>query len=255
MKIVVLIKQVPDTAEERTLAPDTGWLDREAADNVVDEINERALEVALRVKDADKSTEVVVLAMGPDEATKAIRKALSMGADSGIHVLDGGLAGSDAARTAAVLAAALRGTNADVILAGNESTDGRGGVVPAMIAEHLGLPLVGGLSALELGNGNVSGERSGDSGSLQVTAQLPAVVTVTERTAEARFPNFKGILTAKRKPVATLTLADLDVAATPAHAVVLSHSERPAREAGRKIEDDGTAGTQLADYLIENRLV
>lgn len=255
MKIVVLIKQVPDTAEERTLVPATGWLDRDAADNLVDEINERALEVALRVKDADKSTEIVVLSMGPDEATKAIRKALSMGADSGIHVLDGGLAGSDAARTAAVLAAALRSTNADVIVAGNESTDGRGGVVPAMIAEHLGLPLVGGLNAVELGNGTVSGERSGDSGSLQVTAQLPAVVTVTERTAEARFPNFKGILTAKRKPVTTLSVADLDVAATPAHAVVLSHSERPAREAGRKIEDDGTAGTQLAGYLIENRLV
>ncbi|MHA7175461.1 electron transfer flavoprotein subunit beta/FixA family protein [Arthrobacter sp. Sr24] len=255
MKIVVLIKQVPDTAQERTLAPDTGWLDREAADNVVDEINERALEVALRVKDADKSTEIVVLAMGPDEATKAIRKALSMGADSGIHVLDDGLAGSDAARTAAVLAAALRSTSADVIVAGNESTDGRGGVVPAMIAEHLGLPLVGGLSAVELGSGSVSGERSGDSGSLQVTAALPAVVTVTERTAEARFPNFKGILTAKRKPVTTLTLNDLDVAPTPAHAVVVSHNERPAREAGVKIEDDGTAGTQLASYLFDYRLV
>ncbi|MBP2413658.1 electron transfer flavoprotein beta subunit [Arthrobacter stackebrandtii] len=255
MKIVVLIKQVPDTAEERTLDPDTGWLDRDAADNVVDEINERALEVALRVKDADKSTEIVVLAMGPEEASKAIRKALSMGADSGIHVLDGGLAGSDAMRTAAVLAAALRGTGADVILAGNESTDGRGGVVPAMIAEHLGLPLVGGLNAVNLGSGTVSGERSADSGSMDVTAALPAVVTVTERTAEARFPNFKGILTAKRKPVATVAAADLDVAATPARAVVLSHSERPAREAGRKIEDDGTAGTQLAAYLIENRLV
>lgn len=255
MKIVVLIKQVPDTAEERTLVPATGWLDREAADNLVDEINERALEVALRVKDAEKSTEIVVLSMGPEEVTKGIRKALSMGADSGIHVLDGGLAGSDAARTAAVLAAALRSTNADVIVAGNESTDGRGGVVPAMIAEHLGLPLVGGLNAVELGSGKVSGERSGDSGSLQVTAQLPAVITVTERSAEARFPNFKGILTAKRKPVTTLSLSDLDVAAPPAHSVILTHSEKPAREAGRKIEDDGTAATQLAGYLIENRLV
>ncbi len=255
MKIVVLIKQVPDTAEERTLDPATGWLDRDAADNLVDEINERALEVALRVKDADRSTEVVVLAMGPDGAAKAIRKALSMGADSGIHVLDAGLAGADAMRTAAVLASALRGTGADVILAGNESTDGRGGVVPAMVAEHLGLPLVGGLSTVELGSGTVSGERASDSGSVQVSAPLPAVATVTERTAEARFPNFKGILTAKRKPVTTLTLADLDVAATPAHAVVLSHSERPARQAGRKIVDDGTAGTQLAGFLLENRLV
>ena len=255
MKIVVLIKQVPNTAEERTLAPDTGWLERETADNVVDEINERALEVALRCKDADKSTEIVVLTMGPEEATKAIRKALSMGADSGVHVLDDGLAGADAARTAAVLAAALRTVGADVIVAGNESTDGRGGVVPAMVAEHLSLPLVGGLSVVELGTGTVSGTRQGESGSLRISAPLPAVVTVTERTAEARFPNFKGILTAKRKPVSTLSLSDLDVAATGAHAVVLTHSERPARTAGRKIIDDGTAGTLLAGYLIENRLV
>lgn len=255
MKIAVLIKQVPDTAEERTLDPATGWLDREAADSLVDEINERALETALRVKDADKSTEVVVLAMGPEDAAKAIRKALSMGADSGIHVLDGGLAGADAMRTAAVLAAALRGVNADVVLAGNESTDGRGGVVPAMVAEHLGLPLVGGLNTVELGGSTVSGERSSDTGSLNVSAPLPAVVTVTERSAEARFPNFKGILTAKRKPVTTLSLAELDVPATPARAVILTHSERPPREAGRKITDDGTAGTQLAGYLIENRLV
>ncbi|ALE06711.1 electron transfer flavoprotein subunit beta [Arthrobacter sp. ERGS1:01] len=255
MKIVVLIKQVPDTAEERTLDRATGRLVRDGAANIVDEINERALEVALRIKDADKATEVVVLTMGPDEAAKAVRKALSMGADAGIHVLDDALAGADIARTAAVLAAALRTTDADVILAGNESTDGRGGMVPAMMAEYLGLPLVGSLAAVALETGKISGERQGEHGTLTVSAALPAVVTVTERTAEARFPNFKGILTAKRKPVTTLTLADLDVPATPAQTVVLNSSERPARVAGRKIVDDGTAGTLLADYLIENRLV
>ncbi|MGA7206514.1 MAG: electron transfer flavoprotein subunit beta/FixA family protein [Specibacter sp.] len=255
MKIVVLIKQVPDTSDERTLDPATGWLNRDAGDNIVDEINERALEVALQVKDQDKSTEIVVLAMGPDEATKAIRKALSMGADSGIHVLDDSLAGADAARTAAVLAAALKDTAADVILAGNESTDGRGGVVPAMVAEHLGLPLVGSLASIDLASGLVSGERQGENGTLSVSCALPAVVTVTERTAEARFPNFKGILTAKRKPVTTLAVAELDVPATPAHTVVVSTAERPARVAGTKIVDDGAAGTLLAEYLIENRLV
>ncbi|WP_104089673.1 electron transfer flavoprotein subunit beta/FixA family protein [Arthrobacter sp. GMC3] len=255
MKIAVLIKQVPDTADERTLDPETGWLNRDAGDNIVDEINERALEVALQVKDKDKSTEIVVLAMGPDEASKAIRKALSMGADSGVHVLDDSLAGADAVRTAAVLAAALKGIGADVIVAGNESTDGRGGVVPAMVAEHLGLPLVGALSVIELSGGKVSGERQGEAGTLTVSAVLPAVVTVTERTAEARFPNFKGILTAKRKPVNTVSVADLGVQDPAARAVLVAHSPRPARVAGKKILDDGTAGTLLADYLIENRLV
>lgn len=255
MKIVVLIKQVPDTADERTLDAATGWLNRDAGDNIVDEINERALEVALRVKDGEKSTEVVVLAMGPEEAAKALRKALSMGADSGIHILDDSLAGADAVRTAAVLAAALKDTGADVIVAGNEATDGRGGVVPAMVAEHLGLPFVGSLASLELSAGTVSGQRQDESGTLTISASLPAVVTVTERSAEARFPNFKGILTAKRKPVSTLSTADLDVRATPAHAVIVSHKMRPARVAGTKVVDEGNAGTLLAEYLIENRLV
>src|SRR5207253_9336549 len=127
MKIVVLVKQVPDTAEERKLDLATGRLDREAADSVVDEINERALEAALRIKDANKGTEVVAMTMGPDDATQTLRKALSMGADSGVHIVDDSLAGADTGRTAATLATALRSTGFDVVMAGNESTDGRAG--------------------------------------------------------------------------------------------------------------------------------
>jgi len=255
MKIVVLIKQVPDTAEERTLDLATGRLDREAADSVVDEINERALEAALKIKDAAKSTEVVVMTMGPADATKALRKALSMGADSAVHIADDTLTGADIARTAAVLAAALQTTGFDVVLAGNESTDGRGGVVPAMVAEHLGLPLLGSLVSADITDGKVSGVRQGDGATLAVHAPLPAIISVTERFAEARFPNFKGILTAKRKPVTTLTAADLDAPAGRARSVVVSTVERPPRAAGKKIIDDGTAATELAEYLVANRLV
>ena len=255
MKIVVLIKQVPDTAEERTLDLATGRLDREAADSVVDEINERALEAALKIKDAAKSTEVVVMTMGPADATKALRKALSMGADSAVHIADDTLTGADIARTAAVLAAALQTTGFDVVLAGNESTDGRGGVVPAMVAEHLGLPLLGSLVSADITDGKVSGVRQGDGATLAVHAPLPAIISVTERFAEARFPNFKGILTAKRKPVTTLTAAELDAPAGRARSVVVSTVERPPRAAGKKIIDDGTAATELAEYLVANRLV
>jgi electron transfer flavoprotein beta subunit len=255
MKIVVLIKQVPDTAEERTLDLATGRLDREAADSVVDEINERALESALKIKDAAKSTEVVVMTMGPADATKALRKALSMGADSAVHIVDDTLTGADIARTAAVLAAALQTTGFDVVLAGNESTDGRGGVVPAMVAEHLGLPLLGSLVSTDITDGRVSGVRQGDGATLAVHAPLPAIISVTERFAEARFPNFKGILTAKRKPVTTLTAAELDVPAGRARSVVVSTVERPPRAAGKKVIDDGTAATELAEYLVANRLV
>jgi len=254
MKIVVLIKQVPDTAEERRLEPDTGRLDRDANEPVIDEITERALELALSVKDKDKSTEVVVLTMGPAEATKAIRKALSMGADSGIHVLDDSLAGADLTITAAALAAALRSTDADLVIAGNESTDGRAGIVPAMIAEHLGLPLLGSLVSADVTHGMVRGERQTEAGTQRVRAAFPAMLTVTERFDEARFPNFKGIMGAKRKPVATLSASELGVGTVP-RSSVLDLAERPARASGRKIVDEGAAAAELVDFLTAQRLI
>jgi electron transfer flavoprotein beta subunit len=257
VKIIVLIKQVPDTEEERRLDPATGRLDRGASESVADEINERALEVALRHKDANKGTEVVVLTMGPASATQALRKALSMGADSAVHVVDDRLEGSDIAVTAAALAAAAKKTEFDVVIAGNESTDGRGGVVPAMVAEHLGLPLLSSLNAVELTGSTVAGEVTVEYGSLAVSAALPAIVSVTERAAEARFPNFKGIMTAKRKPLATLSLTDLglDAGAAGGTSTVLTISERPARTAGKKIVDDGTAAGELAGFLAAGRLI
>lgn len=255
MKIVVLVKQVPDTAEERKLDLATGRLDRDAAGSVIDEINERALEAALRIKDADKGTEVVAMTMGPGDATQSLRKALSMGADSAVHIVDDSLEGADAGRTAATLAAALRSTGFDVVMAGNESTDGRAGVVPAMVAEHLQLPLLGSLISAEISDDGVRGVRQGEGGSLHVHAGLPAIITVTERFPEARFPNFKGILGAKRKPVATLSVAELSVPAPVSRTVVVSTVERPPRAAGRKVIDDGTAANELAEFLVANRLV
>ena len=255
MKIIVLVKQVPDTAEERRLDAATGRVDRDATERVADEINERALEVALRRKDVDKKTEVVVLTMGPADATQALRKALSMGADSAVHVVDDRLEGADITRTAEVLAVAVKQVGFDLLVAGNESTDGRGGVVPAMIAEHLGLPLLPSLNTVDIDAGSVTGEAGIEDGSLTVRSSLPAVISVTERVAEARFPNFKGIMTAKRKPFATMSLDDLGLdSATPA-TVVLATSERPARVAGKKIYDDGNAGAELAEFLAAGRLI
>src|SRR5262245_46470049 len=141
--IVVLIKQVPDTWSERKLKDDDYTLDRDAADAVLDEINERAVEEALKIKESGGEGEstVTVLTAGPERATEAIRKALSMGADKAVHVLDDGMHGSDMVQTAWVLARAL-GTieNTELVIAGNEATDGVGGAVPAIIAEYLGLP-------------------------------------------------------------------------------------------------------------------
>jgi electron transfer flavoprotein beta subunit len=254
MKIIALVKQVPDTGGERKLDA-SGLLDRDASERIIDEINERSLEIALRYKDADKSTEVVLMSMGPTQATTTLRKGLSMGADSAIHIVDDNLAGSDAARTAQVLAAALKQTGFDLVVAGNESTDGRGGVVPAMLAERLGVAQLTHLNSVELTGSSVSGVRSTDNGTLTAHADLPAVISITEIAAEPRFPNFKGIMTAKKKPVTTLTLSDLGLDGIAAHSVIVSVAERPARTAGRKVVDDGNAATELAEFLAAERLI
>ncbi|HEY0246786.1 MAG TPA: electron transfer flavoprotein subunit beta/FixA family protein [Gryllotalpicola sp.] len=256
MKIVVLIKQVPDTYSDRVIDTTTGLLDRDASEAVIDEIDERALEVALQAKDGDKKLEVVALTVGPVGAKESLRRALAMGADAAVHVVDERLAGADAAHTAAVLAAAVRAQGFDLVIAGNESTDGRGGVVPAAVAEHLGIPLLSYLDVVQLAPGGVSGTRRSDGGTLDVHAPLPAIVSVTERNPEARFPGFKGIMSAKRKPLAELTVADLGVElAAGAHATIVSAAQRPPREAGTKVVDDGTAAARLADYLADAHLI
>lgn len=261
MKIVVLVKQVPDTWGDRTLDLTTGWLDRGASDAVIDEITERALEVALTYRDSHKDTEVVALTMGPASAKDMLRKALAMGADSAIHVLDDGLAGADLLRTSAVIATAIRTAGFDLVIAGNESTDGRGGTLPSLIAGRLGVAQATSLDSVVITADAVAGHRGTDYGSLTVHAALPAVASVTELCAEPRFPSFTGILRAKKKPVTVWSLADLEIDAaasaqsTAAQATVVHTSARPARVAGTKIVDDGNAGIELAEFLLAARLI
>lgn len=256
MKIIVLVKQVPDTWGERKLNTDTGWLDRGASELVIDEIDERAVEVALAYKDSHKDTEVVVATMGPAGATDVLRKGLAMGADSAIHVLDDQLAGSDVNWTSAVLASAITRAGYDLVIAGNEATDGRGGVVPAAVAERLGVPHLTFLNTIEISADSVKGQRGTENGTLDVHASLPAVISVTEASAEPRFPNFKGIMSAKKKPLETISVGDLGVElAGGGRSVVLSTAARPARTAGTKIVDDGNAAVELAEFLKSNRLL
>jgi electron transfer flavoprotein beta subunit len=256
VKIIVLVKQVPDTYEDRKLNTSTGLIDRAANEPIIDEVAERALEAALSYKDSHKDAEVVVLSMGPTGVTTALRKALSMGADSALHVSDDQLVGSDYAQTAKVLAAAIQKAGFDLVIAGNESTDGRGGVVPAMIAEHLSLPHATFLRAYEISDSEVKGTRVLESGTAEVRTALPAIISVTEQAPEARFPSFKGIMGAKKKPLDVLTVADLGVELGGSGAsVVVSTTQRPAREAGTKIVDEGNAGVELAGYLATNRLI
>jgi electron transfer flavoprotein beta subunit len=258
MKIFVLVKEVPDTYGDRRLDAETGLADRGAGDVVLDEITERALEVALSYADANPDTEVVVLSMAPESATASIRRALAIGAGSAVHVVDDALRGADLGLTAAVLAAAIRRGAPDLVITGNLSTDGSAGVIPAMLAEHLGYAQATSLSAVQIAADALTATRQTDFGPQQVTAPLPAVISITESLPSARFPNFKGIMAAKKKPLEVLSLADLGVAADPAAApqtILTAVSEKPPRAAGVKIKDEGDAAVQLVEYLVKNRLV
>ncbi|AZS38352.1 Electron transfer flavoprotein subunit beta [Microbacterium lemovicicum] len=257
MKIVVLVKEVPDTWGDRTLDLETGLADRGASEAVLDEIGERSLEVALSYADAHAGTEVVAISMAPASATTTVRKALAMGAASAVHIVDDALHGADYVLTAEALAAAIRRTGFDLVVAGNLSTDGAGGVVPAMVAELLAVPQLTALTAVEIDESSVSGTRASDAGTMAVSAPLPAVVSITEALPDARFPNFKGIMAAKKKPFETLSLDDLSVdAADPlaARSIVVSLAKKPPREAGVKIVDEGDGGQKLADFLVSQRL-
>lgn len=255
MKIIVLLKEVPDTWGERRLDLATGWVERAASERVVDEISERALEVALSHKDADKSTEVVAVAMGPATAEESLRRALSMGADRAVHILDDALAGADALLTARTLAAAIRMQDPDLVLAGNESTDGAGGIVPAMMAELLDLALLGDVGDIEITPDSVRATRVTATYSAVLSAPLPAMISVAERVPEARFANFKGIMGAKRKTIDVVGIADLGVDAPASASTVVSVVERSARTGGRIITDQGDAGAAIVDFLRERKVI
>ncbi|MYW92714.1 electron transfer flavoprotein subunit beta/FixA family protein [Amycolatopsis rubida] len=258
--IVVLVKQVPDTYSERKLSGSDNTLDRESADAVLDEINEKAVEEALKIKEAGEG-EVTVISVGPDRATDAIRKALSMGADKAIHVSDEALHGSDAVATAKVIAAAVGKVEGfDLILAGNEASDGRGAAVPAILAELLGVPQLTYVRQLTVEGSAVKADRETEDGITHLEANLPALVSVSEKINEPRYPSFKGIMAAKKKPVETLTIADLgidagEVGLANAWSTVVEASPKPPRTAGEKVEDEGDGGSKVAEYLVAQKLI
>ena len=255
MKIMVLIKQVPDTWGSRDLDPSTGWLDRTSGDQVLDEINERALEAAISAAEGIGDSEVIVVIMGPDNVKESIKKALAMGCTSAIHILDDSLVGADAALTSKALAAAIDREKPDLVVAGNESTDGRGGLVPAMIAERLAMPHLGSLNDVTVSNTSVFGERRSEKVTQRVEAALPAVISVNESNPDGRFPSFKGIMAAKKKPVTVLSLKDLSIESGNPLSSVKATTRRPPREQGTIVPDSDTAVPQLLDFLSSNRLI
>lgn len=259
MKIAVCVKQVPDTWAEKTLRPEDSTLDREAPDGVLNELDEYAVEEALQIAEAHGG-EVTVVSMGPARAAETVRKALSMGADAGIHVQDDALHGSDAIATSAVLAAALEGKGFDLIIFGSESTDARMSVIPAMVAERLGVAQLTFAQRVSVSGSDVTIERVTDYGFDTITASMPAVVSVVEKINEPRYPSFKGIMAAKKKPVETLGVSELglDVAAVgqaAAWSAVEDFAARPPKPAGTVVADEGEGGARIASYLTEQKFI
>ncbi len=271
LNIVVLVKHVPDTQFDRHLTGPDHTLDR--SESILSELDEYALEAALQLSEArggeSAGNRVTALSMGPAAAVNAVKKALQIGAYAGVHVTDDALAGSDAAGTSLTLAAAVRAVAAadgpvDLVITGMSSTDGETSLVPAQLAERLQFAQVTFAADLEVvdaaGGPLVKARRDGDSFTETVEAPLPALVSVTDQANDPRYPNFKGIMAAKKKTVSVLTLADIgvdpaQVGGDGAWTAVAASAPRPPRSQGTIITDDGTAGVQLVDYLAAQKLI
>ncbi len=214
MNIVICVKYVPDATGDRHFESDN-TVDRVGVDGLLSELDEYAVEQALQLKEKNEDAVVTALTVGPEDASEAIKKALQMGADKGVHVVDDAIAGSDYLATSQVLAAAIKkiGEEAevDVIICGMASTDATGSVIPAMLAERLDLPQVTLGSVIESQGKQFRIKRDGDTSTEVIGATAPLVLSVTDQSGEARYPSFKGIMAAKKKPLDTWSLSDIGV--------------------------------------------
>lgn len=258
MKIAVCVKQVPDATAARRIDPATKRLDR-SGEGALNAFDTNAVEEALRLKESHGG-EVVVLSLGPERALDVLRKALAMGADRAVLVSDEAAAGSDLVATSYALAKAIEREGADLVLFGQQSSDSDGAVLWAAVAERLGAPLISQVAELTVAGGVATGKRQTEYGYDVIEVPLPAVVAVSDAINEPRYPSLKGIMSAKSKPQATVSLADLGIEAGRAgeagsRTEVLALAPPPSRGDTIKIEDDGGAAQKLLDYLVEKRLL
>ena len=261
MKIAVCVKQVPDSWAEKKMVG--GLLDRANVDAVLNDLDEYAVEEALRIAEAHGGNEeggsntVTVISMGPERASEAIRKALSMGANGAILVSDVILSGADALVTAQVLSAVISKEGFDIVICGTESTDARMSVVPAMLSEKLGWAQLTFASRVEVdpSAATVSITRVTEAGVDEIVGQFPCVVSVVEKINEPRYPSFKGIMAAKKKSIEIRDFASTGSDFTQSWSEVVDASPRPPRAAGVVVTDDGSASQKLVDFLVEKKLI
>jgi electron transfer flavoprotein beta subunit len=259
MKIAVCVKEVPDAGPSRRIDPATLRMDR-SGDRSLNAYDLNAVEEAIRLRDAAGEGEVVLVSMGSPRALESLRKGLAMGADRAVLVSDDAAAGSDLVATSAVLAKALEGESPDLVLFGQQASDGDGAVLWAAVADRLRMPVISQISELEVANGTATAKRQTEFGYDTIAAPLPAVLAVADSLNEPRYPSLKGIMGAKKKPQETKSLADIGVDASAAgeagsRTTVIALSDPPSRGDTIKIEDDGSGAQKIFDFLVERKLI
>jgi electron transfer flavoprotein beta subunit len=249
MKIAVLIKQVPDTETKIRIKADASGVETDGIKYIISPYDEFAVEEALKTKEKAGAGEVVVVSMGPTRCVEAIRTALAMGADRGIHIDDGGLA-MDPFVTSKVLANALKNENPNVIFCGKQAIDDDAGQVPQMIAEFLNLPQVMIIEKFELNaakNGATVSRRVGGGAKEVYDVELPAVFGAEKGLNTPRYASLPGIMKAKTKPLATLKAADL-LGETKPKTTNVNYRLPPERKAGKKLQGEPE---QMAKELVK----
>ncbi len=259
MKVVVCVKQIPDPALPGELDPSTNYLKRDDK-LILDESDSYGVEMALQLVEAAGGGEVSLVSMAANGEVSGLRTALAMGAEEAVLVSDDALAGSDALGTARVLGAAISRMSPDLVLAGVESSDGYTGTVPEMIAGVLEMPSITFAKQIEVDGTTVKVQRQTEAGYDDVECQTPALVSVTAGVVEPRYPSFKGIMAAKKKPVEELDLAALGVDAAAvgqsgARQETVRVTAAEERQAGEVIEDEGDAHDKIVEFLGELKIV
>ncbi|MBJ7473042.1 MAG: electron transfer flavoprotein subunit beta/FixA family protein [Solirubrobacteraceae bacterium] len=261
MKILVLVKEVPDAAVAKSIGSD-GTIDR-SGEKGLNPYDTHALEAAVVIKEggADVS-EIVAVTVGPDSASRTLQGAVSRGADRSIHLSDEGLAGSDVVATGYALAELIKRESPELVLLGQQSDDGGSYAVGSVVGEFLGQPSLTQVSKLELAGDTLTLERQADYGYDTLEVKLPAVISVSDSINEPRYPSLKAIMGAKKKPTEKLSLSDAGIdpskVGTAGSGVACSDFQTPAQKSGGTIiTDEDTAATveQIVAWLDERKLV
>jgi electron transfer flavoprotein beta subunit len=264
VKIAVLVKEVPDAAVEKRINPSTGRLDRGGEKNL-NPYDTHAIEAAMQIKEggAVQVDEIVAVTMGPESATRALHKAVSLGADRSIQLTDDALAGSDVSATGYALAQVLQKESPDLVLLGQQSDDGECYTIGAVVADHLQMPSLTQVIKMDVSQeGSLRCERQAEYGYDTVEVEMPAVISVGDAINEPRYPSLKAIMGAKKKPLEKVATGDVGidtgrVGGEGSQVDCGSFKAPPAKSAGEIIEDEDTNETveKIIAWLDERKLI